>query len=174
MRIAQVFTTAAVLLAAVTVGATGPASAAMAAVPQPAACTYEVVLDFAPYLSTVTTSRHVIGSGKLSGCAGLPNAFGDEATFRVVGDGPANCLGQKFHLYQEIYWDNGEYSLVELKTVGLLGIGLHAGSVIDYGYTGSKTQITSLPQAGFLGSCLAQGGVHQLRFSGVQFFAHPA
>ncbi len=146
-------------------GALVPAASASAAGSPPLSCAYEVTLDYAPYLSAITSDKHVIGSGKLKNCTG-----GLSATFRIVGDGPGSCFGQQFTLYQEIYWSNGEYSLIELSSAVVLGIGVFTGQVIDYAYTGAHVDVTSLAGLGFLLSCLAPGGVHQVKFTGTELF----
>ncbi|HCT79035.1 MAG TPA: hypothetical protein DGT23_21230 [Micromonosporaceae bacterium] len=145
-----------------------PAQAASGS--NPRGCTFEATLDFAPNLSLSTSTKHVIGSGRLTHCAdlnGTPNLGGD---FRIVGDGPANCMGQRFTLYQEIYWNDGGYSIIELTAPSLLGIGIHSGVVLDHAFAGSHVDVVSVPNPGFLLQCLSLGGVHRVSFAGTEFF----
>jgi hypothetical protein len=143
------------LAAAATLAVAAPAHA------ETVGCALQSTVDFAPNLSMTTSVKHVIGSGTLTGCAG-----GVDATFRLNGDGPANCLGHSFKLYLDIFWANGDYSFVELSGAALLQIGVHVGEVLDYAYKGSNVGIVSVPDVGFLLNCLRPGGVHTVNFVG--------
>lgn len=141
--------------ATVIVGVAAPAQAATVG------CTVRSTVDYAPNLSLSTSTKHVIGSGSLTGCAN-----GIDATFRLNGDGPANCLGHYFKLYLDIFWANGEYSFAELNAPALLQIGIYSGKVLDHTHKGSKVVILSLPGSAFMRDCLAPGGVHVVDSAG--------
>lgn len=148
-------------LAALGVAATvmfGVATPAQAAT---VGCNIQSAVDYSPNLSLSTSTKHVIGTGTLTGCAG-----GVDATFRLNGDGPANCLGHHFKLYLDIFWANGDYSFAELNAPALLQIGIYSGKVLDYAHKGSTVMILSLPGSAFMRDCLAPGGVHVVSFTG--------
>lgn len=165
MRIPSVRIGAALAAIALTGVAALTATPAQATTAGLRVCTFEATLDFASDLSAITSVKHVIGSGRLTHCT--DGASGD---FRIVGDGPANCVGQGFVLYQEIYWEDGQYSFIKLVAPSLLGIGVHAGEVLDYAYAGSHVKIASLPHTGFLLQCLTRG-VHRVSFVGTETIA---
>jgi hypothetical protein len=139
------------LAAVATLGLATPARAESATL----GCVIQSTVDYAPNLSSTTSTKHVIGTGTLTNCTG-----GVDATFRLNGDGPANCFGHSFMLYLDIFWANGEYSFAELYAPALLQIGVYAGKVLDYAHKDSKVGIAAVPGGPFLLNCLRPGGVH--------------